>query len=267
MTARFRDLIAAEWIKLWSLRSSVVAFAAGALIILGITVNAAITDYRNYPTYSADIRAIFVPVWAIRDAYNLGAGMVLMLVTSSIGALAILSEYTTGQIRTTFAAVPARHAVMAAKTIVVAAVMTVYGAVLAGTSFAVTQAILAQRGAGLTLGYPGAFRAIVASALLAPVCALIGLGLATVVRHTAPTLVTLTFVLLLLPFLISDRHRWSATLLHLLPRPAWERLTELSDPFQTSPFPASVGGSWLTFGLWAAFAALAAVLAVGRRDV
>lgn len=267
MTARFRDLIAAEWIKLWSLRSSVVAFAAGALIILGITVNAAITDYRNYPTYSADIRAIFVPVWAIRDAFNLGAGMVLMLVTSSIGALAILSEYTTGQIRTTFAAVPARHAVMAAKTIVVAAVMTAYGAALAGTSFAVTQAVLAQRGAGLTLDYPGAIRAIAASALLAPVCALIGLGLATVVRHTAPTLVTLTLVLLLLPFMISDRHRWSATLLHLLPRTAWERLTELSDPFQTSPFPASISESWFTYALWAALAALAAVLVVGRRDV
>jgi ABC-2 type transport system permease protein len=266
MTARFRDLIAAEWIKLWSLRSSVVAFAAGALVILGITVNGAVTDYRNYPTYSAEIHALFVPIWAIRDAFDLVAGMVLMLVTSSIGAIAILSEFSSGQIRTTFAAVPARHAVMAAKTLVVAVVMSVYGAVLAGTSFAVTQAILAERGAGLTLGYPGAFRAVVASALLAPVCALVGLGLATVVRHTAPTLVILTFVLLLLPFLVSDRHRWSATLLHLLPRAAWERLTELSDPFP-SPFPAGIGGSWLTYAVWAAVAALAAVLVVGRRDV
>ncbi|MFF3686086.1 hypothetical protein [Streptomyces sp. NPDC002187] len=60
-----------------------------------------------------------------------------------------------------------------------------------------TQAVI-----GLSLGHPGAFRAVAA------VCALIGMGLGALIRHTATTLVTYTGILLLLPFLLNDRHRW-----------------------------------------------------------
>ncbi|MFF3686085.1 hypothetical protein [Streptomyces sp. NPDC002187] len=58
--------------------------------------------------------------------------MVLILATGSIGALTVVGEYSTGQIRTTFAAVPARRSVVAAKVAVVTAVMLVHCAVVAG---------------------------------------------------------------------------------------------------------------------------------------
>ncbi|MFE9373918.1 ABC transporter permease [Streptomyces sp. NPDC006711] len=247
--ARFHDLLAAEWIKLWSLRSVSWALGISALAVIAINISSAVADYNNWPTYNEGIRALFVPIWAMRDAFTAGACMVLILATGSIGALTLVGEYSTGQIRTTFAAVPARRSVVA------------------GTSFGVTQALLSGRGIGLSLDHPGALRAVAASALLAPVCALVGMGLGALIRHTATTLVTFTGILLLLPFLLNDRHRWSSALLHALPRCAWERLVQMDDPFGSSPYPATISGSWTVYAAWSLAAAVVGVVVVRRHDL
>lgn len=265
--ARFLDLLAAEWMKLRSLRSTPWAFGIGALVVIAINVNAAVADYDNYPNYPEGIKEVFLPIWAMRDAFTLGAGMVLMLAAGSIGALAVVGEYGTGQIRTTFAAVPARRSVLVAKMAVMTAIMTVYGAFVAGASFGVTQAILSGRGVGLPLDHPGALRATAASALLAPVCALIGLGLGALIRHTATTIVTITGVLLLLPALITDRHWWSATLLHALPQGAWIRLIEVGDWPVQPPYPSTITGAWIVYAAWPLAAAALATVVVHRRDL
>ncbi|MEX0173383.1 ABC transporter permease subunit [Streptomyces sp. LMG1-1-1.1] len=267
MKARFRDLLAAEWIKLWSLRSTPWAFVVGAVAALGVNVNAAFADYRNYPRYPDGIRELFVPIWAMRDAFTLGGAMVFTLATGAIGALVIVGEYGTGQIRTTFAAVPARRAVVAAKALVLAAVMLVYGVLVAGVSFAVTQGVLDGRGAGMAIGDEGAPRAVVASALLAPVCALAGFGLGALLRHTATTIVALAGVLLLLPALMDERDRWGATLLHALPQGAWKRLTEVGVSPVPVDYPWTAGGAWAVYAAWSLGAVAVALFVVHRRDV
>ncbi|MFE6057313.1 ABC transporter permease subunit [Streptomyces sp. NPDC056431] len=264
---RFRDLLAGEWMKLWSLRSTPWAFGVGAVAVLGVNLNASFADYRNYPHYSEGIRELFVPIWAMRDAFTLGGAMVFMLATGAVGALVIVGEYGTGQIRTTFAAVPDRRSVIVAKTVVLAAVMLVYGVLVAGVSFAATQAVLSGRDAGMSIGYPGAAAAVTASALLAPVCALVGFGLGALLRHTATTIVTLTGVLLLLPALVDGRSRWSATFLHALPQGAWRRLTEVGDSPVPVEFPWTAGGAWTVYAAWSLGAVAVALVAVHRRDV
>ncbi|MFD4835413.1 hypothetical protein ACFWPV_37100 [Streptomyces uncialis] len=64
----------------------------------------------------------------------------------------------------------------ASKAVVVTLVTTVFGGCVAGLSFALTQAVHDGRGLGVPLSHPGAARVIVASALLAPVCALTGMA-------------------------------------------------------------------------------------------
>ncbi|MGS2647932.1 hypothetical protein [Streptosporangium sp. G12] len=263
---RFGDLLAAEWIKLWSLRFMPWAFGLGALIVIGINLNATVTDYTNYPLFPPEIRDTFVPIRAMRDAFTPGAGLVLMLVAGGIGALTIVSEYSSGQIRTTFAAVPARRAVLAAKMTVVTACTLAYGAVVAGTSFGVTQAILSGRHLALPLGHPGVLRAIAASALLAPVCALVGLAIGVCVRHTAAAIATITGVLLL-PSLLDERDERSAALLHALPRGAWDRLTEVGHSPLPVPHPASITGSWTVYAAWSLGAAAISMIIVYRRDL
>lgn len=267
--ARFRDLVAAEWLKFWTLRSTRWGVLASALVVVAINVDAAYSDYRNWPTYGEGIRHHFVPDWALNDAFTAGAVLVLMLAAGTLGVLAIVSDYASGLARTAFAAVPARRSVVLAKAVVLVAVLTGYGAVVSAASFWASQAILSGRHIGLSISYPGALRAVVASALLAPVCALVGLGLGALVRHTAASVVTTVVTLLMLPFFLTERRRLSAELLHALPRAAWERLStaDTSLPNPAVPYPAGPTISWLVYAAWAAVAVTAAVVAVHRRDL
>ncbi|MFJ6566043.1 ABC transporter permease [Streptomyces sp. NPDC091292] len=267
--ARFRDLLASEWLKLWSLRSMRWALVVTALAIILLNANAAYADYVNWSRYDEGIRAHFVPDWSLRDAFSNNSGITLMLIAASLGSMAVVSEYATGMVRTTFAAVPARRALMTAKVAVLTAVMTVYGVVIAGGSFWLTQAILSGRGVGISITYPGVVWGVLASALLAPVSALVGFGLGALIRHSATTIVANVVVLLLIPNFLNDDRYWSATLNHALPFRAWQRLLQLEAPLPTPslPYPATgATGSWLVFALWGVVAAVVAVGVVERRD-
>ncbi|MER5380019.1 ABC transporter permease [Streptomyces sp. NPDC002688] len=268
--ARFGDLLVAEWIKLRSLRSTYWALGAGALAVIAFNANAARVDAADHPRLDDGMRSQMARL-ALRDAFTDGSAMILVLAVASIGAITVVGEYSTGLVRTTFAAVPDRRALMAAKAALLTVVMTGYGALVAGASFASTQAILATRDAGVALTHPGAARVVCASALLAPVCALAGMALGALIRHSATTMVAATAVLLLIPSFITDRYAWTAAVKHAQPVNAWNRLADISyahDPFTLVPrHQATAQGAWITFAAWAAVAAVVAIVAVDRRDV
>jgi len=263
VTGRFRDLLASEWIKLWSLPSTYYVLGLGTLAMIALNINGAIADYDNWPTYSVAQRAGFDP---LHDAFGHSPALLLMLAAGSIGAITITSEYASGLIRTTFAAVPARRSVVAAKVIVVATVMLLAGAVIAAGSFWSTQAILSGRHAGISFGRPGVLRAAAASALLAPVCAVVGMGFGALIRHTATTIVAVIVALDLLPqFLNSNRHPWVTAMGNTLPVRAWERLVVRGGDFAIHQ--PTITGAWVVYVVWSLAAAAVAVLAVHRRDV
>ncbi|MEV2240296.1 hypothetical protein [Micromonospora sp. NPDC049891] len=262
--ARFRDLLAAEWIKLWSLRSTWAAFALILLAMVGLAVHAALATHAGWPDWPAERRAVRSPLW---DAFPTEAQMFVVLAAGGVGAVAIGGEYASGLMRTTFAAVPRRSAVAAAKLTVLTGVLTLLGALGAAAAFTVSQAILADVGANMSVGDPGALRGIAASALLVPLCALVGMALAALIRHTAPTIVTAATVLLLLPTAVNEDERWSALLRHAMPLPAWQRLMEPTGPpaWLDNPYPATVTGAWTTYAAWAAAATLITITALPRR--
>ncbi|MDG5804582.1 ABC transporter permease [Streptomyces ossamyceticus] len=260
--ARFRDVTAAEWIKHRSLRSTWIAYGATALAVIGFNAGIA---YDTYSHWTPQDRVPFGRDGiALQEAFTPNAAMLMALALGAIGALVIVGEHSTGTNRTTFAAVPARRSVMAAKAVVVTVVTTVFGMVVAGVSFAVTQAILDLRDAGVSISAPGAFRVVLASALLAPVCALAGLALGAVIRHTASTMVTSVVVLLVLPLFLTDGRHWSAVAGHTLPYRAWLRLVDVN--YSPAVFPWTTGGAWTVYAVWACAACAIAVTSVHRRD-
>ncbi|MFP3986612.1 ABC transporter permease subunit [Streptomyces sp. E11-3] len=264
--ARFRDLVAAEWIKVRSLRSTFIAYGSTAVLVLAFNVGTAYDTYKYWAEQNVPDRAKFtrdgIP---LQEAFNANAAVIMMLALGAIGALMVVGEYSTGTIRTTFAAVPARRSVLAAKAVVVAAVTTVFGACVAGASFALTQAILDGRGVGVSIGHPGALRVVLASALLAPVCALTGLALGTVIRQTATTMIATVVVILVLPMVFTDGRHWSAVVGHTMPYQAWRRLVEVEFSPPTA-FPWTTGGAWTVYAVWALAATALAVTSVHRRD-
>ncbi|MFD3525227.1 ABC transporter permease [Streptomyces sp. NPDC058653] len=267
--ARFSDLLASEWLKLWSLRSTVWSYVLATLVVVGFNAGAAYDRYRHWTDNNTADRASFVADGiALMYAFTTNAGTIMMLAAGAIGAVAITGEYSTGLIRTTFAAVPARRGVMAAKVCVLATVMTVYGAVTAAVSFWLSQAILAGHDAGVSIADPGSLRVVVASALLAPVCGLVGMALGAVLRHGGTSVVSAVAVLLVVPLVLTDDRHWAAVLDHAQVSGAWMRLVDVRYDAGGPgvPFPWTMGGAWTVFALWAVGAAVVTVLATHRRD-
>lgn len=262
--ARFTDLLAAEWIKLWSLRSTPWAFAATVAAVLTVTVTAAYADSQNWSQYGEAQRAYFRMFGTVGDSFPTGAATLLILGAGAIGAITILGEYTTGLIRTTFTAVPARRSVLAAKVAVVTANTTVLGAGLALASFGAAQAILSGRDAAVGLGHHGVVRLLLASAALAPVSALVGMGLAAVIRHSVLTIVATISLLFVLPSLLSSRKHLPVSVLHMTVLQAWERIGH--DQGSTTPWPWTVPGACAVLAVWALVATLLAVLTSNHRD-
>ncbi|MFI1653553.1 ABC transporter permease [Streptomyces sp. NPDC020472] len=264
--ARFRDLVGSEWLKLWSLRSTGWSLLLGALVVVAFNFGTAWDHYRYWLQYDEASRAEFVANdMALWDAFTYNAALVLVLASAAMGAVAVVGEYGSGLIRTTFTAVPARGALMAAKVLVVAVAQTVFGAVVALGSFWSTQAMLSARDIGLPITHPGAGRIVMASALLAPVCAVAGMAIGALLRKAAVSIVGAVVLLLLLPAVLSERRHLTAVLAHATPLHAWQRLGDAGPPAGES-FPWSAGGAWLVFALWALGGAVVTVLAVRGRD-
>ncbi|GHC88754.1 ABC transporter permease [Streptomyces flavofungini] len=263
--ARFRDLLAAEWLKLWSLRSTPWAYLITALAVIGFNVGQAYDTYRYWTDENAGDADKFIRDGIpLAEAFTSNAVVIHLLAAGAIGAVTVVGEYGTGLIRTTFAAVPARRAVMAAKAAVVAVVTTAFGALVAFVSFFSTQAILSARDIGVFLDHPGALRVVAASALLTPVAALVGMAIGTLLRHMGSTMIVTVATLLVLPMVVSPDRYWSALIAHALPFPAWRRLTEPGAHFEA--YPWSTGGAWTVYALWALAAVAVTVFSVDRRD-
>jgi ABC-type transport system involved in multi-copper enzyme maturation permease subunit len=90
-----------------------LALAAVGMVVLGALFCA---RYGIEGISPAD-RASFDPA-----AYSLSGFFLAQLAVGVLGVLAITSEYATGSIRATFAAIPQRRAVLAAKAVVLAAI-------------------------------------------------------------------------------------------------------------------------------------------------
>jgi ABC-2 type transport system permease protein len=261
--SRFRDLVAAEWIKFWSLRSTPWACGLAVLFFVGAAINSASNRLHYVQPDDPWWTTHYDPLW---DAFPAVGTSVLVLITGSLGALMLAGEYGTGLMRTTFAAVPARRSVVAAKAAVLVPVMFGVGLVAGGLAFGISQVILHRKHSGLSVGEPGVPRALLGLALYVPVSALIGLGIAALLRHTAASVLTTVAVLLLLPLLIdSSVRRWTADLHNALPGPALDRLSTLHG-YGYGHYPATIAGSWIVYAAWSVAALAIAVVVVKRRD-
>jgi ABC-2 type transport system permease protein len=104
---------------------------------------------NQYPSVSAADRASFDPTW-----FSLTGIFLAQLAIGVLGVLLIASEHGTGTIRSTFAAVPQRRTVLAAKAAVFSGVTLVVGLASSFIAFFVGQAILSSRHIQAHLGDP-----------------------------------------------------------------------------------------------------------------
>jgi ABC-2 type transport system permease protein len=178
----FANVLRSEWTKLRSIRSAY--WTAGIAIVAAIALGAVVcarTAYNiNRAAETAD--GLDSTLTSLNGLY------IAQVAIGALGVLTISSEYSTGMIRATLAAVPQRRVMLAAKGLVFAAATLIAGEVLSFGAFGIGQAVLAQANAGASLSQPGVLRATIGGGLYLTAVGLLGFGMGALVRHTAGAL-------------------------------------------------------------------------------
>jgi ABC-2 type transport system permease protein len=191
----FRSVARMEWLKLRSVRSTAWVFLVFAAGMIGLAV--LVMAHQHWATMSAADRASFDPT------ENSFAGLAIgQLAFGVLGALVITTEFSSGMIRATLAAVPRRPLLLAAKAAVLGTVALVVGEIFAFTAFAVGELALHAPAPHATLGQPGVLRAVLMAGAYPALIALIALGLGAVIRHTAGAISAVAGILFVLPLIL-----------------------------------------------------------------
>ena len=251
----FPRVVRMEWIKFWSLRSTVFTLALTAALVVGI--GAIVAGVAGNPDGPGDD-------FTDPTQISLAGVMLAVLVSAALGALTSTGEYATGTIRATLAAVPSRLPVLGAKAVVFAAssFVLMLGAVLA--AFLTGQAILSSRGLdSAALGDPGVLRAVAGAAVYLSGAGLIGLAVGALLRNTAAAISLVVATLFVVPGLFQLLPAsWNDNVAPYLPSNAADAFMSVH---ATSP-TLSVGAGFAVFAGYVLVLLAGAAVALGRRD-
>jgi ABC-2 type transport system permease protein len=245
-----RRVLAAEWIKARSARSTWWLLAAAVASLAAAGVSPALTfTLAGDPSGEATADATGGALSGISFT---------QLLVVALGVVLVSSDYGSGLIRTTFTAVPSRLPVLAGKA-GVAAVAT-FAATLAAllAAFVAAQAVLADANVSISLSEPGVLRAVVGAALFLAVSAVLGTAFGWLVRSTAGALAAVFGFLFVLPLV----GLLAPSITPYLPSNAGAAILQAGPT--AGPVPP-----WLGFGLFTAYttvALVAAAMLLRRRD-
>lgn len=253
------DVVRSEWAKLLTVRSTYWTLLAAAAATIGLSAIVCSVYVAQYAHMSLKDKAAFDPV-----SVSLAGGFLAQLAIGVLGVLIITSEYGSGMIRATFAAVPQRLIVLAAKATVFAGITLVVTTSACLVAFYTGQAILSTKGIGVALGAPNALRTVVGSGLYLAVLGLLALGLGTIIRKTAGAIAAVFGLIFVLPAVASLLPSSMSSVQKFLPSNAGQAL--ISGPRHGGP---SLLSPWVGFGVFCLYAVAALVVAsttLVRRD-
>lgn len=255
-------LLAAEWTKIRSVRSTLWTLLVFVVVAIGFSalVATVIANTWNNPGNHPNHVTLVTDPTAVLFGAGFGLGQLAMCV---LGVIVISSEYSTGAIRSSLLAVPRRIPMLTAKALIFALLDFVVSAVTVFAVFFITTAILRSH-VSITLSTTGVTRACIGGILYLTVLGLFSLAIGGLIRHTAGAIATVIALVLVVPPLISLIPGTIANHIHgYLPTIAGTLVA------QTSEQSGDVLSPWQGFGvfcLWTAVLLGACGYLLMRRD-
>jgi ABC-type transport system involved in multi-copper enzyme maturation permease subunit len=257
-------VIASEWIKLRSLRSTwltiggilIALVAFGLLSALTASGQVDVAEGQGGPAGFAGTDAVSTVLSGANFA---------VLIVAVLGAVVGAREYATGMIRTTLTAVPRRLPVLWAKLVTFVGVLAPVVLIGVVVSFVVGMGILDAGGAATaSWSDDGVARAVLGTAAYLVGLGIIGLAVGVLMRSTAGAIGTVIGAVLFVPTLASALlpDSWDGVLKYL-PSNAGQAFTSLN-PGDSLLSP---GAGMAVFGAWVLLAIAAASGALKRRDI
>jgi ABC-2 type transport system permease protein len=269
----FWRVLRSEWIKFRTLRSTLWTVVVTAVVMVGFALlmaaimRSAVDDPEMQREMAQDpgMQAMggLAGTTAITLGYSFG-----QLAVAVLAALTVTSEFSTGMIRSTFAAVPHRLPALWAKLVViVAATVTIISLALA-VAYVVTMPLLDAAGLSIDLSDPDQVRVLLGCVLYLATVAAFALAVGTLMRHTAGAIFTLVALFFVLPIIFSiivatSDAAWTDWVNKLLPSVAGERI------ISRGPTPDTLLEPWVGYGVLAAYTVVllaAAAVTLKRRD-
>jgi ABC-2 type transport system permease protein len=173
---RFRHAARMEWIKLRTLRSTRWSLLVALLGMIGIGIAA---GYNTRNPRSDVTNNILV------------GGALGSLLFALLGVLVMTSEYSSGTVRSTLAAIPRRPLMLAAKAAVFGVVALVAGELVTFAGFLAGAAFVRTGVPHPALSQPTVLRAVAMSGAYLALVGLIGLAIGAIVRHGAAAIAIL----------------------------------------------------------------------------
>lgn len=196
----FADALRFEWTKLRTVRSTFWSLLAAVVSMLAIAVLVSEITVHEWATSTPADRLLFNAVEA-----GVGGVFFAQLAMGVLGVLVITTEYGTGMIRATFAAVPQRGTLLTAKALVLFAVTLVVGVLASFAGFFTAQVILgtyADADLTASIGDAGALRGVLGAGVFLALMGLLGCAIGAVVRRSAGAITALFGLTFLLPGLM-----------------------------------------------------------------
>lgn len=263
----FPRIVSSEWIKLrsvratyWSLSIMVVVMAAlGALSAWSSLAFREMSDDVGVPE--------FAPA-----SYPISGWFFAQLIVVVLGALTITGEYSTGMIRSTFAAVPSRVPALLGKAVTLFATVLVTAFVAVGLAWLASLPFLSQLGISIDVRSAESLRLLLGTPLLLATIAVFALAIGALVRHSAGALAIVIGLLLVVESVFGSLNiRFFQVISPFMPGRASAQLL-MEDQYLT--FDATLRDTvqltpWQGYGVlvaWVVALLVAASIVMRRRD-
>jgi ABC-2 type transport system permease protein len=163
------------------------------------------------------------------------------LIVAVLGVLVISGEYSTGMIRSSFAAVPRRTPVFVAKSIVLFASSFVVGTVSAVTGYAIAEPALSAKGFPVDITQADTVWAILGAGAYLGLVSVFALGLGALLRSAAGGIAAALGIVFLLPIIVTILRNQMSTV---------EWIGEVPQYLISNAGEAMAGSSLTTLGPW-----------------
>jgi hypothetical protein len=199
-TTPWTGLLAAEWTKIRSVRSTVWSLVAFVVVAIGFSTLFAVVLHHNWS--QSGPHPELARVQQDPTGVIFGAGFELgQLALSVLGVIVITSEYSSGAIRSSLLAVPRRLEMLGAKAVVFTVLVLVVSAITVFAVFFIATSILSAD-VSITLGQPGVLRATIGGILYLALVGLFAMAIGGLIRHTAGAISTVIGMILVVPILV-----------------------------------------------------------------
>jgi len=254
----FSDVLRAEWTKARSVPSTMWTLLVVTVLGIGLSALISAVAANHYAKSSLSDKL----TWDPTSISNAGFG-IAQLAIGVLGILLITSEYSSGSIRSTLAAVPRRGRLLAAKGVVILVLSFVVVEILAFVAFFIGQALISGHAPTATLGQSGVVRSLIGAGLYGALLGMMGLALGTIIRSAAGAIAVLVAILYVLPGIAAAL---PASIEHTV-QEYWP--TQAGSEITTVVRTSNTLSPWVGFGVFLLFVAVLSGLAftlLSRRD-